>query len=270
MHGLPRPRNVVGQTGPGAEGTERTEDGAEAVVGEALSEGMILSEGGGGIFVVPERDHHGAPKPRGRLLASGTATAVPSHRSPATFAGAGRRHRERSVRRAPRSAMLTVAIIEQVPPRRWMPARTDCPIRRAYASRRSADRRGGRPGLVSSWGPPSCSRWLVRSGRTRVVWSAVGLERARPVPEGDRSSCRNRMIDLEARLAAHPETMTMYSLCCRAMGSSTHHLESASPRTLPHQPTHPICPSLRGGASGTTPRLRSRPAEVRIPRAFRL
>jgi hypothetical protein len=58
MHDIPRPRNVVGQTGPGPKGAERTEDGTEAVVGVALSEGMILGERGGSLFVVPERDHH--------------------------------------------------------------------------------------------------------------------------------------------------------------------------------------------------------------------
>ena len=62
----PRSRKVVGQTGPGAKGTERTKHGAEAVVdGVALSDGMVLGEGGGGLFVVPERDHHGAPNSRG-------------------------------------------------------------------------------------------------------------------------------------------------------------------------------------------------------------
>ena len=45
MRDLPRPRNVLGQTGPGAEGTERAQDGAEPVVRVALSEGMILGEG---------------------------------------------------------------------------------------------------------------------------------------------------------------------------------------------------------------------------------
>src|SRR5262245_40889422 len=65
MHGLPRPREVVGQTRPGAEGAERTEDGPKAVIGVALSEGMILGERGGGLFVVPERDHHGGPHTRG-------------------------------------------------------------------------------------------------------------------------------------------------------------------------------------------------------------
>lgn len=64
MYGTPRVRKVVGQAGPGSKGTDRTEDGAEAVVRIALSEGMILGEGSRSLFVVPEGDHHGAPQPR--------------------------------------------------------------------------------------------------------------------------------------------------------------------------------------------------------------
>ena len=100
------------------------------VVGVALSDGVVLGEGGGGLFVVPEREHHGAPNPRGAFAGErdGDRRIEPSQ--PWDLRGAGRFHRERSVPRAPRSAMLTVAIIEQVPPRRL----TDTKIARSGVS----------------------------------------------------------------------------------------------------------------------------------------
>jgi hypothetical protein len=63
-----RSGHVVGQAGPSAKRAERSKDGVEAAPGEALSERMVTREGGRGVFVVPERDHHGAPKTR-RVLA---------------------------------------------------------------------------------------------------------------------------------------------------------------------------------------------------------
>ena len=52
--------------------------------------------------------------PGGSLLASGTAAAVSSHRSPGTVMGVGRLRSDRSVRRTPRSAMSTVAITDRL------------------------------------------------------------------------------------------------------------------------------------------------------------
>ena len=63
-----RSGHVVWQARPSAIGAKWSNDGVEAVLGEAISEWMLTHEGRSGIFVVPERDHDGATKPR-RMVA---------------------------------------------------------------------------------------------------------------------------------------------------------------------------------------------------------
>ena len=85
-----------------------------------------------------------ARKPGGCLLANGTAVAVSSHRSPGTVPGCGRWRSDCSVRRTPRSAISTVAIVTmrsaRCDPARHVPQRP-CSMHASRHLRDGADRR---------------------------------------------------------------------------------------------------------------------------------